>query len=104
MVLRLPDISKSGWLACILEDNIINKMILTNVASSLKHRIKFNGEKQKALQLNRNKASTCEMPITGEHPKAFLVNQDWYESAMSYCQENKHHAGIYKQKSPMQDT
>lgn len=79
-------------------------MVLTNVASGLKHRIKFNGEKQKALQLNRNKASTCEMPITGEHPEAFLVNQDWYESAVSYRQENKHHAGIYKQKSRMQDT
>lgn len=104
MVLRLPDTSKLGWLACILEDHIKNKIILTNAASSLKHRIKFNGEKQKVLQLNRNKASTCEIPITGEHPEAFLVNQGWYESAMSYCQENKHHAAIYKQKSCMQDT
>lgn len=44
------------------------------------------------------------MPITGEHPEAFLGNQDWYESAMSYRQENKHHTGIYKQKPHMQDT
>lgn len=39
--------------------------------------------------------------ITGEDSGDFLVNQDWYESAMSYCQENKHHTGIYKQESRM---
>lgn len=58
-ILKVADITKLEGIACILEDKIINKIILTKCASSLKRRMKFNGDKQKALQLNRNKTSKC---------------------------------------------
>lgn len=59
MILKVADKTESEGIAHILEDQIIHKFILTNCASSLKNRMKFNEDKQKALQLNRNKTSKC---------------------------------------------
>lgn len=54
-VLKVADITELEGIACILEDKIINKITLTNCVSSLKYSIKFNADKHKGLQLNRNK-------------------------------------------------
>lgn len=59
MILKVADVTKLEEITCILQDRIIIKIILTNCASSLKYRMKFNVDMQKALQLNRNKPSKC---------------------------------------------
>lgn len=67
MILKVADKTESEEIAHILEDRIIDKFILTNCASSLKNRMKFNEDKQKALQLHRNKTSKAYgILITGD--------------------------------------
>lgn len=98
---EVADTTDLEGIARILEDKTINKITLTNCVSSLKYRIKFNGDKHKGLQLSRNKTSKCMNSDNRRGFRGFLVNQERYESAMSYREETKHHTGIYKQESRM---